>query len=61
MTGNLFVNLAPIAVGFMLLLGTIMFTIAIGSIRQAIIRQSEQELLDSVTTVPTTKKLKRIK
>lgn len=62
MTGNLLENLAPIAVGFMLLLGTIMFIIAIGSIRQAVLRQSEREMLDSVTAQgKMNKRLRRIK
>lgn len=60
MTGNLFEMLAPIAVGFILLLGTIMFTIAVGLVRQAVIQQSEREMLDSVT-LNDKKKIRRVK
>lgn len=61
MIGQLFSGIVPIAVLMAAVLGTIMFIIGAGIIRQSVLRQSEREMLNSVTTAPRTKKLKRIK
>lgn len=60
MTGILFSGIVPIALLMAAVLGTIMFIIGVGLVRQALLRQTERQLLESVALMRK-KKLRRIK
>lgn len=51
MIGNLFAGLVPIAALMAAALGTILFIIAVGLLRQEILRESEKELLEQAVPV----------